>query len=363
MSLAEITKVNKSKRLNGYFNNLKAGSIELDLSCNVPEINLQQLKLTNPLTENKTTLKTVGEEDYDFIFPANQATENSLLTINENGELNFLPSSSLPTIGGDIVCNSLQSNTFVNGDTFQASQITSLNQVEATNLRINGFSGGQTVLFCQDIDNSQSDSIKFPNTAPPQEPAVDMCLTVKSAVDTLSGYAVDTVWKYPKRAFTSGSELNITVNPLVVYNTQQVQHNIFGITLGNFLDAGKSYRILITQIQIKKESAGSNQDYFIIEALISADDAFRLSKKTAISGVGNGTNQEIYELINQTDISEFVNLTSPNNALAYTQPIELIVENILGIETFLLNVGNGYFGATGWQSWSVPKVQVVAYEL
>jgi hypothetical protein len=363
MSFADISKPNKQKRINGYFNNIKAGSLELDLSCNVPEINLQQLKLTNPLTENKTTLKTVGEEDYDFIFPANQATENSLLTINENGELNFLPSSSLPTIGGDIVCNSLQSNTFVNSDTIQASQITSLNQVETTNLRLNGSANGQTILLCQDTDNSLGDSIKFPNTAPPQEPAVEMCLTVKSAVDNLSGFSVDTVWKYPKRAFTSGTELPITVNPAVVYNTPQVQNTIFGITLGNFLDAGKSYRILITQIQIKKESGGTNQDYFIIEAQILADDAFRLSKKTAISGMGNGTNQEIYELINQTDITEFVNLSSPNNALAYTQPIELIVENILGSETFFLKIGNGYFGAVGWSSWSVQSVQVVAYEL
>ena len=58
MSFADITKPNKAKRLDGYFNNLKAGSLDLDLSCNVPEISLEQLRLTNPLTENKTTLKT-----------------------------------------------------------------------------------------------------------------------------------------------------------------------------------------------------------------------------------------------------------------------------------------------------------------
>lgn len=380
MSVANIVKENVTPagRSDGYFKTLSAQTINLELGCQAPEVSIRELKLRSD-DNFITTLSTVALENYPVIFPAFQADENSLVTINANGELNFLPSSSLPTIGGDIVCNSVQSATFVNSseintggiaatgvsaDTLTITDEALIDKIECGTFKLDGLAGGKTELKCQDENNFTADSIQLPSTT--VAPEVDMCLTIEDVVDSGgNGYAVGTRWAFPKRAFAGGTPFFLPVNSGITYLTKTTQFPIASEQLGTLgLQAGKSYRLLITEIQVRKESGGTNQDYFIVEAGTVTEDAFNLTKEVAICGMGNGSDATNYQLINQKDITQLVNTGSANNAGAYTRPIQLILQNILETDTLSIQIGNGYFGANGWNSWSIPaSIEGVFYEL
>lgn len=214
-----------------------------------------EIKISN--NDKSTTLSSSAVVDYTLTLPASGATENSLMTVNENGEISFLGSSNLPTIGGDIVCNSVSAGSFisVNGP-LTSNTLEVDNFVKCNALRLENNLGGLTVINSQQTDNSTGDSITLPSTVAPNEPSEGMSLKVSSAVDGGQGFSVNTVWGYPtERVF-----LNAYTGDTITYSGSN-RGVAFDLVNAQVLEQNSTYRVDI-DLQWFKQSAGSNNPNF-----------------------------------------------------------------------------------------------------
>jgi hypothetical protein len=402
MSFQSILKQNRNQRPDIFVGTINCDAINFTGDKPPLPEGIDNLVLNNPITGNKTTITTEATEDYQWKLPETAPPETTnFLVINNLGEIDYVtpaPGGGLPPIG-DIVCDSLTANDFIKAQgtnsnekfnirdelgvqVFNISTVTK--QVSGTNFFAEEiFSNDKIVaknkltLLNTPLDNTTS----FKNENPLQDnptddvivlplrttPAINKYLKISSfsTVPPNNSQLIETEWANLPTPESNGTVFFIPVDPAFIISAKRIQYTINTLTFEQIgLQEGKSYRILLVDFLVRKESGGTNQDYFIFEAETTTVSDDNLTQAVAICGMGNGTINTNYKLINQNVIGDLADPTSASTAGTYTRPVELIVQNCLSTNLLKIKLGNGYCGSTGWDAWSVPQsIKGIYYEL